>query len=57
MARLFEITIWNWEGDVVKYIHTATEDQLSDLEEAYEGDAVTIVIDREWDDEEDDGDE
>ena len=43
----FEVSVWNHEGDVVKKLWEATDEDLADLEEQYGDDPLyTIVIDR-----------
>jgi hypothetical protein len=44
--EVFEVSVWNHEGDVVKKLWEATESDISDLEEQYEPPFYTIVIDR-----------
>lgn len=51
----YEISVWNIvEGDLVKKVWEGTEAQLQDIEERY-GDEpfYDIVIDREWEEEDD----
>lgn len=51
----FEISVWDWEGDVVEKHWRATEDERDEIEERYSDDPLrSVVIDREW---EEDGDE
>lgn len=52
MAPRYEISVWdNVNGDVVKYVRKADEEELSELEDWYNDDGVhQVVIDREWDD-------
>lgn len=57
MAYRYEVTVWNTiEGDIVKKLWEATEDELGEIEDWYADEPFhEVVIDREWgvDDDED----
>lgn len=56
MARRYEVSVWNVvEGDHVKKLWEATEAELDDLYEQYADEPFyDVVVDREWEEEDDD---
>lgn len=43
----FEVTVWDYEGDIVKKLWEATDDDLADVEDRYGDDPrYTIVVER-----------
>lgn len=42
--RDFEVTVWDWEGNIVKKLWHATEAELNEVEETY-GDGPLFTID------------
>lgn len=56
MARRYEVSVWNVvEGDHVKKLWEATEKELDDLRERYVDEPFyQVIVDREWEEEDDD---
>lgn len=56
MSIRYEVSVWNIvEGDHVKKLWEATEKELDDLREWYDDDPFyQVVVDREWEVEDDD---
>ena len=44
----YEISVWNFEGDVVKKLWDASEQELDEVREQYADEPVDVVIDRDW---------
>lgn len=44
----YEISVWNFEGDVVKKLWGASEQELDEVREQYADEPVDVVIDRGW---------
>lgn len=55
MVTHYEISVWNnVEGDLVKKLWDASQAELDELEEKYRDEPFyQIVIDREWEEEDD----
>lgn len=47
----YEISVWTWDGDVVKKVWDGTEEELAELREQFDGGLYSVVIDREWEEE------
>lgn len=44
-GELFEVTVWDWQGDILKKIREATFDEATAVQEEYADDPlVTVVI-------------
>ena len=43
LDELYEITVWTFDGDVVKVIDRATDDDLDEIEERYGDDPRYII--------------
>lgn len=54
MVWHYEISVWNVvEGDIVKKVWDGTEEELGEIEEQYDDEPFyQIIIDREWEEEE-----
>lgn len=46
-AQHYEVSVWDWQGDVIKKLWDASEADLEQLREEYEPE-YSVVIDREW---------
>jgi hypothetical protein len=44
----YEISVWNFEGDVVRKLWDASEAELEAVREEFADDPVDVVIDRDW---------
>jgi hypothetical protein len=44
----YEISVWNFEGDVVRKLWDASEAELEAVRAEFADDPVDVVIDREW---------
>jgi hypothetical protein len=44
----YEISVWNFEGDVVRKLWDASEAELEGVRAEFADDPVDVVIDREW---------
>jgi hypothetical protein len=44
----YEISVWNFEGDVVRKLWDASEAELEAVRAEFADDPVDVVIDRDW---------
>jgi hypothetical protein len=44
MEELYNVTIWNYEGDVVKAYWSVTADEVDDIQEEYADDPMHSVV-------------
>lgn len=43
MSEIYEVTVWDHEGNIVEKLWSATEDEAAEMQEKYEDDPLFTV--------------